>query len=236
MDQPNTIFVDTGDILNQFSSSSDNDIVAGVFPHLGYDAICPGDQEFIDGMSFYKNKLNGKLPFISTNLSFADKELKIEEYKIITLENGLKVGITGVNFNTGFRYLIRSEAIAEGDVIVDKAFEKLRNTLKKLNEESDLVVVLAHFNREGIVKTLDHVDGYDILIGGHKDIEFYHPRLVDGKVFVQNGNDGEKIGKVVFDIDDKGKKKFTSYELIKVLSDKYTREKNIEKMIKELEE
>ncbi|NOR44005.1 MAG: hypothetical protein GQ534_00335 [Candidatus Delongbacteria bacterium] len=210
--------------------------MAAVYPLLGYDAICPGDQEFINGMNFYKSKLNGKLPFISTNLSFSDKELKIEEYKIITLENGLKVGVTGVNFNTGFRYLIRSEAIVVDDVIVDKAFDKLRHTLKKLNEESDLVVVLAHLNREGIVKTLDHVNGFDLLIGGHKDIEFYHPRLVDNKVYVQNGNDGEKIGKVVFDIDAKGNKKFTSYELIKVLSDKYAREEKIEKMIRELEE
>jgi 2',3'-cyclic-nucleotide 2'-phosphodiesterase (5'-nucleotidase family) len=61
------IFVDTGDIFNHFSSSNDDDIVAGIYPHLGYDAICPGDQEFINGMNFYKNKINGKLPIVSTN-------------------------------------------------------------------------------------------------------------------------------------------------------------------------
>ena len=234
--EPNTIFLDTGDILNQFSSSNDDDIVAEVYQHLGYDVICPGDQEFINGMNFYKNKLNGKLPFVSTNLSFTDKDLSIEEFKIITLENGIKIGITGVNFNTGFRYLIRSEAISEGDVIVEKAFDKLRQTLKTLNEKSDIVVILAHLNREGMVKVLDHVSGYDLLIGGHNDVEFYYPRLVDGKVYVQNGNDGEKIGKVIFDIDEQGKKKFKSYELIKILCDKFIREENIEKMIRELEE
>ncbi|MCK5760585.1 MAG: hypothetical protein KAH33_04780 [Candidatus Delongbacteria bacterium] len=234
--EPNTVFLDTGDILNQFSSSNDDDIVAEVYQHLGYDAICPGDQEFINGMNFYKNKLNEKLPFVSTNLSFTEKDLSIEEFKIITMENGIKIGITGVNFNTGFRYLIRSEAIADGDVIVEKAFDKLRLTLEKLGKESDIVIVLAHLNREGIVKTLDHVDGYDLLIGGHNDYEFYHPRLVNDKVYVQNGSDGEKIGKVVFEINKDGKKKFKSYELIKILSDKYIREENIEKLIRELEE
>jgi 2',3'-cyclic-nucleotide 2'-phosphodiesterase (5'-nucleotidase family) len=132
--------------------------------------------------------------------------------------------------------LIRSKAIGDGDVIVEKAFEKLRSTLKELKKESDIIVILGHLNREGIVKTLDHVEGYDLLIGGHNDVEFYHPRLVDGKVYVQNGNDGEKIGKVVFDIDKKGNKKFVSYELIKVLSNKYVRDEAIEKMIRELEE
>ena len=234
--EPNTVFLDTGDILNQFSSSNDDDIVAEVYQHLGYDVICPGDQEFINGMNFYKNKLNGKLPFVSTNLSFTDKDLSIEEFKIITLENGIKIGITGVNFNTGFRYLVRSEAISEGDVIVEKAFDKLRETLKVLKEKSDIIVVLAHLNREGISKMLDHVEGYDILIGGHNDYEFYYPRLVNNKVYVQNGTDGEKIGKIVFDVNKQGKKKFKSYELIKILSDKYIREENIEKLIRELEE
>ncbi|MBN2789223.1 MAG: hypothetical protein JXR69_03460 [Candidatus Delongbacteria bacterium] len=229
------IFVDTGDILNQFGSNSDDDIVAEIYPNLGYDAICPGDQEFINGMNFYKNKLSSKLPFVSTNLSFMNKDLKMDEYKIITLDNGIKIGVTGVNFNTGFRYLIKTETIADGDIIVDKAFDKLRNTLDKLRKESDIVVILAHLNREGIVKTLDHVEGYDLLIGGHNDYEFYYPRLVDTKVYVQNGSDGEKVGKVVFDVDKTGKKKFVSYELIKVLGAKYIREENIEKLIRELE-
>ena len=235
-EEPNTIFVDTGDILNQFSSNDEDDIVAGIYPSMGYDAVCPGNQEFTNGMNYYKNNINGKLPFVSSNLKFKDKELKIDEYKVITLKNGLKIGVTGINYNTCFRYLIKSEAIKVDDIIVAKAFDKLRETLKILNAKSDIVVVMAHLNQEGIVKILDHVKGYDLLIGGHNGYEFYYPRLVDGKVYVRNGRDGEKIGKVVFDIDAKGNKKFISYELIKVLSDKYIRSEKIEKIIKKLEE
>ena len=71
---------------------------------------------------------------------------------------------------------------------------------------------------EGIVKMLDHVKGYDLLIGGHNGYEFYYPRLVDGKVYVRNGRDGEKIGKVVDEDDPR------LIQLVQLIRDKYSTE------------
>jgi 2',3'-cyclic-nucleotide 2'-phosphodiesterase (5'-nucleotidase family) len=232
---PSTVFFDTGDFLSIRSSMNDDDIVSAVYPALGYDAVAVGDQELINGLSFFKAKLAGKLPFVSSNLEFADKEINPAKYKIIETANGIKVGVTGINFNTNFRYLYRSSDLKETDLIVDKAFDSLRPVLSELRKKTDIVVVLAHLNEEGIIKVIDSVEDFDLLIGGNNQMEYQIERRIGKKIHVQNGRDGEKIGKVVYSIDNNGKPVFQSYELIKVLAKKYERDEAIESVIKKME-
>jgi 5'-nucleotidase / UDP-sugar diphosphatase len=213
---------------------NDDDIVSAVYPQLGYDAVAIGDQEFINGLEYFKNKLSGKLPFVSSNLEFADKTLNPEKYRIITLQNGVKVGVTGVNFVTGFRYLFRSSNMQESDIIVEKAFDNLKPVLSELRKKADIVVVLAHLNEEGMVKLLDGVEDFDLVIGGNNLTEYRIERKVGSKIHVQNGRDGEKVGRAVYEIVG-NKPVFKSYELLKVLTKKYRRNEEIEKIIKGLE-
>ncbi|MBU4486991.1 MAG: hypothetical protein KKD38_08690 [Candidatus Delongbacteria bacterium] len=221
--------------MNIKSSLSDDEIVAGVYQYLGYDAVAVGDQELINGISFFKNNLSSKLPVISSNLEFSDKDIKIEKYKIIETKNGIKIGVTAVNFNTNFRYLMRTDIISESDIIVDKAFDNLKNTLADLKTKANIVVILAHLDEEGIVKLLDFVDDYDLVIGGNNGQEFKYARKVENKIFVQNGKDGEKIGKVVYGINSDGKAQFENYELIKIFAKKLKRNDEIEKIISDME-
>jgi len=209
--------------------------VSAVYPAMGYDASAIGDQELIDGIEYFKTRLSGKMDFISSNLEFSDKEIKVDKYKIVTAPNGIRVGVTAVNYNTNFRYLMRTEAIKEDDVIVGKAFENLKPVLDELKEKSDLIVILAHLNDDGLIKLLDFVEGYDLVIAGNNMGEFKYARRINGKIHVQNGRDGEKIGKVVYKMPDKSEPEFESYELIKVLSRKYARDERIEKIITDLE-
>lgn len=217
------------------SSLNDDEIVAGVYPFMGYDAVGMGDQEFVNGMGFFKNNISGKLPLTSSNMEFGDKDIKVDKYRIILLKNGVKVGVTGVNFATDFNYLMRSNTLKEKEIIVDKAFDNLKKSLAELKGKCDLIVVLANLNQEGLVKLLDNVDGYDLVIGGNNGEEYKYARRIENKIQVQNGRDGEKIGKAVYELNDGAKPKFLSYELIKINAKKIKREAKIEKIIKDLE-
>lgn len=233
----NIIFLDSGGILSRRPTPSDDDIVSAVYAEMGYDAVCIGHQEFINGMDYFKNNLYGKLPFVSANLQFEDEAMNIDKYKIIETKDGLKVGVTGVNYINTFKYLYRMDALSEKDLIIGRAFDELRPVLKELNEKSDIVIILAQLNEEALVRLIDDVDGYDLVIGGNNLTEFKYARNINGKIQVQNGRDGEKIGKVMFKRNDDGKLEFESYELIKILArnNGYSRDEKIDKIIIDME-
>lgn len=223
--------------MSRRPTPSDDDIVSAVYPNLGYDAVCIGHQEFINGMDYFKNNLYGKLPFVSANLLFDDEEMNVEKYRIIETKNGIKIGVTGVNYINNFKYLYRMDAVTEKDIIIGRAFDELRPVLKELNEKSDIVIVLAQLSEEALVKLIDDVDGFDLVIGGNNLTEFKYARNINGKIHVQNGRDGEKIGNVVFKHNADGKLEFETYELIKILArnNGYARDEAIDKIIIDME-
>ncbi|MFO7811259.1 MAG: hypothetical protein R6V47_07830 [Candidatus Delongbacteria bacterium] len=213
-----------------------DDVVAGAYPFLGYDAVGLGNQDLINGIKFFKNKMNGKLPFVSCNIDFKDDDIKIDKYRIVETTDGIRVGVTAVNYSTDFRHLYRTNTIKEDEIEVSKAFDELRPVLKELRKRSDLIVVLANLNEAATARLLDDVDGYDMVVGGNNMTSYKFARIVNNKIHVQPGRDGEKIGKSVFKINDDGDVEFSGYELIKVHARKggYKRNEEIDKIIIEL--
>jgi 2',3'-cyclic-nucleotide 2'-phosphodiesterase (5'-nucleotidase family) len=232
---PNTIFLDTGDILSMRASINDDEIVAAVYPEMEYDALAVGDQEFVNGLNFFKTNLSGKLNFISSNLEFSDSGIKIEKYRVFTAPNGIRVGVTAVNFNTDLMYLTRKGVIEENDIKVGKAFENLKSVLSEMKNKADIILIMAQLNEYGLTRLIDEVDGYDLVIAGNNREEFKFARKIENKVHVQSGRDGEKIGKVTYYVGQDKKAVFKNYELIKVLAQKYERNEKIENIIRELE-
>jgi len=228
----NLLMFDTGDILNPFLKEDDrDDMVAEIYPKLGYDAVCLGDQELIAGTFFYKEKLAKKLPFISCNVTFRDSSINPLEYKIFETKNGLKIGVTGLNYYSGFVPLVSNKNIQRDEIQVDKAADMLKKTLEKMRGKCDIVVLMAHLNQEGIAKILDHTDGYQVLIGGHNNPEYIYPRLVKDKIHVQPGYGGDTMGKLSLIIED-GKVTSHTYSQVKILSDLYEKNPEINEIIK----
>jgi len=240
----NTLFLDSGDLLEFYSFIGNNTIVSTIYPLLGYDAVAIGDQEFVEGIDFFKKNLLEKLPFVSTNFRF-NPELnieykdKIKKYRTFKLDNGIKIGVTALNFNSGFTYLVNNKTISDGDIFVEMAFKSLRNTIKELKEKEqvDYIILISHLKIEGLNKLLDKVDGYDLLIGGHNLDEFKNAREINDIVWVQNGTDGEIAGRVELIFDDKKNNSLKSYKyyLDEIDVEKYVRDPKIDAIIKEFE-
>jgi len=138
----NTVFLDTGDMLNPYLPDARDFIVAKAYALLPYDAIGIGDQEFINGMDFFYQHLHKKLPLISSNLYLHDSTKTVDKYKIIKLPNGIKVGVTSLNYASGFRYLALTKEIDvdDGEILVKRALQSLREVVKELEGKSDIVV------------------------------------------------------------------------------------------------
>lgn len=240
----NILFLDSGDMLEVFPSKGENVIVSTVYPMLGYDAIAIGDQEFIEGIDFFKKYLLNKLPFVSSNFRFNPElninyKTKIKPYRTFQLKNGIKIGVTSLNFNSGFKYLVQNKTIKDGDIYVEKAFKSLRGNIKSLREveKVDYVILLSHLKIDGINKLVDKVKGYDLLIGGHNLDEFELAREINDIVWVQNGTDGEIAGRVELYFDKKNRSlKSYKYYLDEIDVEIYDRDKTIDNVIKEFED
>ena len=227
-----------------FPSKGENVIVSTVYPMLGYDAIAIGDQEFIEGIDFFKKYLLNKLPFVSSNFRFNPElninyKTKIKPYRTFQLKNGIKIGVTSLNFNSGFKYLVQNKTIKDGDIYVEKAFKSLRGNIKSLREveKVDYVILLSHLKIDGINKLVDKVKGYDLLIGGHNLDEFELAREINDIVWVQNGTDGEIAGRVELYFDKKNRSlKSYKYYLDEIDVEIYDRDKTIDNVIKEFED
>lgn len=233
----NVLFLDTGDILNPYTENPKDIIVAKCYEKLNYDAIGIGDQEFIAGRDFFDKYLLNKLPLISANLAFSDDKnsSKIKKEKIFQMKNGLKVGVTSVNFFTGFRYLVLSNTIKENLLDIGSAIKGLRSSIKRMKEQNvDLIIVLGHLSVDGTAKLLDSSSGYNLFIGGHNSVEYKHERLIEDKILVQNGNDGENVGVVDFVIENK-KVISHKYKLVPIDENVYIKDAKMDKFILDMQ-
>ena len=89
----------------------------------------------------------------------------------------------------------------------------MESQIHKLAQEKaiDLVVLLTHMDREKALRFLG-MDGVDVVINGHiekdTDIIDMKPVQKDGKIFVQPGPRGQKMGELRVTFDSQGKKSF----------------------------
>jgi hypothetical protein len=130
--------------------------------------------------------------------------------RIRHLGNGLKVALLAVADPDLFYSVTHSGAR------VTNPEETVRALVKNLQESEtpDLIVLLTHTTREKALPLLD-LEGVDVVINGHMEKETDNidmtPVKKDGKVFVQPGPRGQKIGELKVRIDSVGRKSFDQH-------------------------
>jgi hypothetical protein len=170
---------------------------------MEYDAVMLGDHDFVYGNSFLKEQAG--VPWILSNIEM--DSLPLPGVRIKTLENGLKIAII---------------AVADPDLLygsrhaqdrVTQAQEAVQKRLRQWNAETapDLMVLLTHMEREKALRFLE-MEGVDVVINGHieKDTDLIDMESLqkNGKIFVQPGPRGQKMGELRVTLDTQGKKTF----------------------------
>ncbi|VAX27827.1 5'-nucleotidase [hydrothermal vent metagenome] len=168
---------------------------------MEYDAVLPGDHDFVYGNSFLREQ-NG-IPWILSNVD-VDMFAKV---RIKHFGNGLRAAIIAV---ADPDLLYGSRHARDKIISPEKAIEE---QLRRLAGETppDLVVLLTHMKREKALAFLD-MEGVDVIVNGHivKDTDLIDmkPVLKNGKVFVQPGPRGQKMGELTVTIGPRGEKSF----------------------------
>lgn len=145
----NTLILDGGDTLQgspltQYlvKSGEGPQALAKVFREGGYDGLTLGNHDFNFGYEYLKSYVNALgFPCICANVKDLGNSIKIESHRIFTLENGLRLGVTGivtdyVNVWEAKEHLRKLE--------VSDAFTAAKKELEVIKDQCDVTVCIYH--------------------------------------------------------------------------------------------
>lgn len=131
--------------------------LSGKMMEMGYDVVALGERELAHGPKPILEQVEGGLPVICSNLHREGEPLFPRS--IVKSVRGWKVGIFA---------LLGENPREPGDLeLSDPLTEGIRSVERLEDDGCDLIIMLAHMNRERLVEILSGLEGVDIVIRGH---------------------------------------------------------------------
>lgn len=189
-EDPNTIALDAGDTFagSPNASFDKGESIVPILNTVGFDAMVLGNHESYLGLDQITT-LTGRIHYtvLAGNVVTTDGKKLWDSYTIITLENGLNVGIVTATCGD-----------AAGLEFLDP-IESLQSQVDKIKTEVDVVVALVHLGVEdssGNTSQLvaAEVEGVDVIIDGHSHTVLEKGMIVNGVLIAQTGEYGGNIG------------------------------------------
>jgi 2',3'-cyclic-nucleotide 2'-phosphodiesterase (5'-nucleotidase family) len=185
----NVIVLDSGDIFDIQQDTLLHRAVTRAYGLIRYDAWTCGDQDFIEGLDFFRLKLL-ELPMklVTSNLKFSCDNCS--KY-VILKRNNIRIGITG-SFNPDiFKYI---PAGVQKKLIFLNQDSSLRDVLSDLHDKSDYQILLSHSGFEKDKYLAESFPSLDLIIGGHSQTVLETPEKIGTTLIVQAGESGYRVG------------------------------------------
>jgi 2',3'-cyclic-nucleotide 2'-phosphodiesterase (5'-nucleotidase family) len=240
---PNTFLIDTGDMFqgSELSVKTTGKAFVPILDALNYDLYLPGNWEVI----YYKKNMQTllgalKAPKVCANMyhDLGDGkkgELVFPPYYIWHI-NGVKIGFIGY---TDPLVPIRQSPNYSKGIIYTKPEENLPHYVDVLRnqEQCAYVLVVAHLGLSQQIHLANQkeCEGVDYILGGDTHERVRKPIQCKYAKVVEPGAFGSFVGKLNLTIQD-GKVVKDEYELVEITAAKYKADKEIESLIKNLEE
>jgi len=189
----NTIALDAGDTFGGSPSVSfdQGESASSVLSTIAFDAMVLGNHEFfLDVDQILKLTDVLSYPTLAGNTTGTDgSETPFEAYTILTMENGLKLGI--VTATNGIN----------SDITFKDPVESLQAQVNEVKPQVDIVIALTHLGVEdssGNTSQLvaQEVEGIDVIIDGHSHTVLEEGLEVNGILIAQTGEYSNNIGVV----------------------------------------
>ena len=190
------ILIDTGDILSIGINPRRHKYMAKAYDLLKYDFWTPGDQDFVEGIDFFRNSLMPAFKHtINTNLIVNNN--KYGEPYVIKDVKGLKIGFTSTIADRIQKYISPFYKI---ETKIEEQDKTLNNILDELSGISDFIVLLSHSGYDRDLEIAANFPQIGLIVGGHSQTSIKKIEKVDGTYIVQSGENGYRVGilKIVF--------------------------------------
>lgn len=207
-----TLRLDGGDFsegsLEFFSNGGMN--AFRMLNHMGMNAVALGNHDFLMGAPHLLKILKTlqlNTPILSANFYCPDlpeMSLYIKPYiQIVDTQMGhpIRIAILGLTTNdTNYSWRVSPHCEIKDPI------EEARRLIPTLRVHNDAVIVVSHLGINQDAELASHVNGIDIIVGGHSHTALQHERTVrapNGKpvTIVQAGQHGEYVGNLLVDIE-----------------------------------
>lgn len=243
-EQPAFLF-DSGDMYTgMLSNLTRGEALMELMMSMRYDAMCVGNHEFDYGSENFTRQMN-RVPFpvLGANIFYKGTNHPYSRPYAIIERGGIRLGVIGI-IGEDARSVAWQPGIADLDF--RDPIPVVREAVKELRPQVDLIVVLAHQGETGPqqtdaeahpdlqrdfdedIKLCTAVPGIDVFVGGHahRGIEtpYVHPQT--GTLIVQTYGYGTRLGYLKLRL--RGKKIISHRgELLKVWSDQLTPDREV---------
>lgn len=184
------LVLESGDIFSSHEDTFGRKYLLEAIEYINYDAICVGDQELLNDVSFF-NEMKAKLPLISASLiNKSNLELLAPPYLIKTV-GSLRIGIMGIISPKTFLFFPKQK-LQNTEVLATN--KSLNIYLNELIKKVDLVILLSHqgFNLDKEL-ALNYPE-INIIIGAHSQTLLAQPEKVNNTLILQAGEGGKHLG------------------------------------------
>ncbi len=200
------LLLDSGDLLSAVGNSIKDSLALISINLMDYDAITFGDQEFSNGVDFFRRLVNiGKIPFVSSNVAVQGQSLA-PPYRIFNV-GGIRAAVIGVTSPSVFMLFPVDKKI--GVEVTDPDLV-LQDIISEVEGKSDLIILLSHSGYDEDLELAAKYPSIDIIVGGHSQTLLEEPTKVGKTLIVQAGQSGFFLGELNLILDSSGK--ILSYE------------------------
>lgn len=210
---PHVLVLDAGNALfamQGISATTQGQVMVEAMNRLGYDAMTLGDLDFRWGIATLRDRMSeANFPFLSANVYVGNTQtLLAQPYRIVTMA-GHRIAIIGVTNKNLVGFLPAGGA---EPVLVSEPIQAVRNALADLQDAADIFIVCSNLGFVDDQALAAQVPGISVIVGGNPGLLMPEPYRdpTYGTVLVQAGYQGEWIGKLTLQIDEKGQ--VTSYQ------------------------
>lgn len=211
---PNLILLDAGDAMSLELSYSQKeaDLTWDALALMETDAFTPGEIDFIYGLPYLK-KASEKtgLDMLAANIVDAETGNPVfgQPYKIIEVEGGIRIGITGVLDDT-----IRFPGyIDQTPFRIESVRETLDRILPELKQEADFLILLSHLGKDRSIELAEEIPDFDLVIVGHGK-PLIKKLVQKGKTIVAATGMGQYLGRIELTLDGSGNYLTGTYRLV----------------------
>ena len=208
---PKILLLDTGDILDIQKSTLLHQYVLMAYDYMKYDFWTPGDQDFVEGTSFFLNKLMRlSAQMVTSNIRY--RESAIGQTFAIKKIGNIRVGITGTTREDLHKFL---DSPAERDFQFENQLSALGQVVHELSGKSDFLIVLSHSGIERDREIAKLYPEINLIIGGHSQTILSQPEKIAKTYITQVGESGYRTG--IFTIIFQNKKILTTESKVVLL-------------------
>jgi 2',3'-cyclic-nucleotide 2'-phosphodiesterase (5'-nucleotidase family) len=204
----NILLLDAGNVFSGpgLQPKLKADVSLNAMAIMQYDFLNLSNKEFVFGADFILETLDKySVPAVSANIVDEGTDTPIvASSKVITFDS-FSVGITGIVAKKYESDLLNANDNESQSLTVLDEVSVLQEEVSRLQEEADVIVVLANVGLEAAKDIAREIDHIDVIVAGHGADQPDVPMYINGTYIVKAGYFGQTVGNLTLFIDENNK-------------------------------